>query len=64
MVAFTPDAYKGGDSPDRADALVYALKELMGSKYLTGRPKGSIPGANDGQAMRKTPYVYGLRGRR
>ena len=29
MVAFTPDGYVGADSPDRADALVWALSELM-----------------------------------
>ena len=29
MVAFTPDGYVGGGSPDRADALVWAITELM-----------------------------------
>lgn len=29
LVAFTPSGYVGGSSPDRADALVWALTELM-----------------------------------
>jgi phage terminase large subunit-like protein len=34
MVAMTPDGYMGGGSPDRTDALVWALTELM----LDSRP--------------------------
>jgi hypothetical protein len=32
LVAFTPDEYVGSGSPDRADALIWALTDLM----LTG----------------------------
>jgi phage terminase large subunit-like protein len=29
LCAMTPDGYVGGGSPDRADAMVWALSELM-----------------------------------
>lgn len=36
LCAFSSDGYRGADSPDRADACVWALTELLGIKHSTG----------------------------
>jgi len=44
--------------------MALALAWTAVQKKVRRRPPGSLPGANDGQSMRKTPYGYGLRGKR
>ena len=39
MLNFTPDGYVGDKSPDRADALVWALTELMLKPEATAKTR-------------------------
>lgn len=42
LTQITPDGYQGDGSPDRADALVWAMTELFG-EMVDHRPKFSLP---------------------
>ena len=61
LVAFTADAYKGADSPDRADAMVYAITELLIAKAKRSGQSGPKPGMFSG--LRKQSYAEGRDGR-
>jgi phage terminase large subunit-like protein len=45
ITQFTPQGYEGGDSPNRADALVFALSELFPAR------KGLSPGDLYGEPL-------------
>ena len=59
LVSFTPDGYRGGGSPDRADALVWALSELMAVTAAQGIafPTGEQLGEARGVGKRRSPLA-------